>query len=69
MAPGSQCARFATITSRCKQHINTGAAVQLAAVKQPTSLDHLIGKQMVSVPQLTCFMPLLIKLPPLPADA
>lgn len=31
MASGSQGARFAPVTSGCKQHINTGAAEDLAA--------------------------------------
>lgn len=33
MAPGSQGARLALITSGCKQHINSGAAEELAATK------------------------------------
>lgn len=33
MAPGSQGARFGLITSGCKQHINIGAAEELAATK------------------------------------
>lgn len=50
MAPCSQCAGFATVTSGCKWHINTGAAEEMAAIKQSACLDHLIGKQAVSVP-------------------
>lgn len=58
MAPCSQRARFASITSACKRHINTGAAEELAAIKQSSSLGYLIEKQVVYIPWWTCFMPL-----------
>lgn len=52
MAPGSQGERSAPDTSGNKQHINTGAAEELAASQAIFShhLSYLIGKQVVYVP-------------------
>lgn len=52
MAPESQGVRSAPSTSGCQQHINTGAAEELAATQVIFShhLSYLIGKQVVYVP-------------------
>lgn len=56
MPPDSQDVRSAPVTSRCKQHINTGAAEELAI--KSSSFDYLIGKEVVYIPCWMCFMPL-----------
>lgn len=63
-----QRAVAALVTSGCKWHINTGAAGELAAIKQ-SSLDYSVGKLVAWYHDGCALCHRLIKLPSLPDDA